>query len=560
MQRLNLHFDALPGYASFLLNEKLEAYMRHNLQTARDIQFPLLKFFEHLGEEELMALSRQNLTVFFTYLVENRAAEQVNDSLEQWRNNMLPLIDKGQIVADDISLTGILRKLSFSHFLPEYTSDLRLAIKILAELDMLNTAAELESYRLFLNIQREKIEQGYNDLEERDRLYKQSQALTHIGNWTWLAAGKITWSDELYRIYGLEPQSEELSFERFIGLIHPEDRERRIAHIQESMQTKVAKDYTMRIVTDNGQIKVLQGKNEILLDDEGNAIGIAGTCQDITTEYHLREQLEHEKHSLDRANRALEKKNAELERSNKELTSFSYVASHDLQEPLRKIKTFNSIVQQDAAILPEGTRNMLAKIDNSVARMQTLIRDLLSFSHIHNDKPQFETIDLNQLVTEVVNNFTEEGGDKKVNVQVDKLPSISGLSFQLNQLFANLISNAIKYSKEGDVQVQINCTTLSGKELALADLSKRKNYHCISITDNGIGFSPEYSEKIFEIFQRLHSKSEYSGTGIGLAICKKIVQNHNGAITAHSVLGEGATFSVYLPAQAETVTEEQLVA
>src|SRR5690606_32843954 len=108
--------------------------------------------------------------------------------------------------------------------------------------------------------------------------YKQSQALTHIGNWTWLASGKITWSDELYRIYGLEPQSEELTFERFLGLIHPDDRAYRVEQIQESMRTKQAKDYTMRIVTDAGIEKVLQGKNEVLLDEEGNAIGIAGTC------------------------------------------------------------------------------------------------------------------------------------------------------------------------------------------------------------------------------------------------------------------------------------------
>lgn len=551
MKRLNLDFEALPAYASFLLNERLEEYIRHNLQVARNIQLPLLKFFEHLGEDELFALSRHNLSEFFTYLLENRAADQVKDSLEQWRNNMLPLIDKGQIDADDISLTGIVRKTSFAHFLPEYTNDLQLGIKILAELDALNTAAELESYQLFLKIQREKIEQGYKDLEERDRLYKQSQALTHIGNWTWLAAGKITWSDELYRIYGLEPQSEELTFERFLGLIHPDDREYRVEQIQESMRTKQAKDYTMRIVTDAGIEKVLQGKNEVLLDEEGNAIGIAGTCQDITTEYHLRQQVEQDRQRLDKANRSLERKNAELERSNKELTSFSYVASHDLQEPLRKIKTFNSLIQKEAADLPEHTKLYLGKIDTSVSRMQTLIRDLLSFSHIHNDRLMFDTVDLNTIVADVVASLTETPSEKKLSINVALLPNVTGLSFQLNQLFANIISNAIKYSKDGDVQVHVKCKKVNGKDLDMPELSKRRDYHCISIIDNGIGFSEEYKDKIFEIFQRLHSKSEYSGTGIGLAICKKIVQNHNGTITAHSKEGEGATFDIYLPVQAE---------
>jgi PAS domain S-box-containing protein len=548
MQRLNLNFELLPGYASFLLKERLDEYAHHQLQSARDMQFPLLKFFEHLGDEQLLALSKQSLTQFFQYIIENRAADQIKDSLEQWRNNMLPLVDKEQIVADDISLTGILRKLSFSKFLKDYTKDVEIAIKILIELDTLNTASELESYRLFLNIQHDKIQHGYNELEERDKLYKQSQALTHIGNWTWMIeTGKITWSDELYRIYGLEPQAEEITFERFAQFVHPDDRERRIHEIQQSITTLVAKDYTMRIVTDKGDVRALEGKNEILINAEGKAIGIAGTCRDITAEYFLRKQLEEEKDKLDKANKSLAIKNAALERSNSELSSFSYIASHDLQEPLRKIKTFSSILQLEAPNLSGTVNAQLNKIDSSVSQMQALIRDLLAFSQTHKTLLEQSKVDLEKLLEDVAATFTDNAADKKVTISIGKLPVVNGLSFQLSQLFTNLISNAVKYSKDNDVVVHVNCEKIKGQNAEGAGLSKQKEYYDITVKDNGIGFEPEYKERIFEIFQRLHTKGEYTGTGIGLAICKKIAHNHGGNIVAASILNQGSVFHTYLP-------------
>jgi|GEM_PF-5524730 len=548
MQRLNLNFQLLPGYASFLLKQRLDEYTHYQLQAAREMQFPLLKFFEHLGEEQLLALSKQSLTQFFQYIIENRAAEQIKESLEQWRNNMLPLVDKEQIVADDISLTGILRKLAFSKFLNEYTNDIQVGIKILIELDTLNTASELESYRLFLNIQRDKIQHGYSELEERDKLYKQSQALTHIGNWTWMIeTGKITWSDELYRIYGLEPQADEITFERFVQLIHPDDREKRIFEIQESIKTLTAKDYTIRIVTDKGDIRTLEGKNEILVNAEGKATGIAGTCRDITHEYFLRTQLEQEKIKLDKANKSLAVKNAALERSNSELSSFSYIASHDLQEPLRKIKTFSSILQIETHDLPDAIRVQLNKIDASVSQMQALIRDLLAFSQTHKALLEQGKVDLEKLVREVADTFIENAADKKITISIGNLPVVNGLSFQLNQLFTNLISNAVKYSKGNEVLVNINCEKIKGQIVEGGTLNKNKEYYEITVKDNGIGFEPEYKERIFEIFQRLHTKGEYTGTGIGLAICKKIAQNHGGNIIATSIPNQGSAFHTYLP-------------
>lgn len=548
MERVNLVFKHLPDYAAFLLNNKLNEFAAVQLQYAKDIKFPLLKFFEHMPEEEMIAMSIIDLTKFFNYLIENKAKEQIEDGMKQWKENLLPLVDKHQVVAEDITLSSYLKKKMFTHYLNDYTQSIELGLRIIGEVDEYNAAMELAFFKLFSSIQHEKIEDGIKQLKESDHLYKQSQALTHIGNWVWdVETGKVKWSDELYRIYGLEPNSEEITFERFISLVHPDDRENRIKQIQNAVATHNAPDYTMRIVTHDGKIKVLQGKNEVIVEN-GKAVRIAGTCQDITKEYHLHKQLEEEKANVETANKVLEQKNIELERSNKELTAFSYIASHDLQEPLRKIKTFNSLlVQRDGASLSNNAKEILAKVDVSVSRMQTLIRDLLSFSRTHSELHQFEQVDLNNIVADVYAIYNDSITDTKLEMKYDRLPAVSGIPFQLTQLFNNIIGNSIKYAKQGKALVNVSVNTIAGHELNVPDADKEKQYYCISIADNGIGFDESYADKIFEIFQRLHNKHEYSGTGIGLAICKKIVQNHNGFISASSKEGEGATFNVYLP-------------
>lgn len=549
MERVNLTFKYLPAYAKYLLENKLHEYAVEQLRLARAIDFPLLRFFTTFTDEQLLELSKADLPKFFQFLIENRAADQILDGLHQWKNNMLPLIDKEQVVAEDITLSVFLRKAMFTHYLPDYTSDLQLCLNIIREMDEFNTANELASFKMFSNIQHEKIEQGIAQLQESDKLYKQSQALTHIGNWTWtIADNKVKWSDELYRIYGLQPQAEEITFERFLSLVHPDDRQGRIEQIQESVKTHKAPNYTMRIVTDSGELKILQGKNEVLVEN-GEAVKIAGTCQDITHEYWLSKQLENERNSLDEANQILEQKNRELERSNKELTSFSYVASHDLQEPLRKIKTFNSlIIQREGASLPDNVKELLAKVDVSVSRMQTLIRDLLSFSRAHSDLHKFETADLQQIVNDVYATFSDNA-TVSVKVNAENLPKVSAIPFQLTQLFSNLISNSVKYAKGSAANITITANKVAGKQVDIQGANPKESYYHIAIADDGIGFNPEYTDKIFEIFQRLHNRDEYSGTGIGLAICKRIVQNHNGFISADSKEGEGATFNIYLPVQ-----------
>ncbi|MDL5512782.1 PAS domain S-box protein [Arenibacter sp. M-2] len=247
----------------------------------------------------------------------------------------------------------------------------------------------------------------------------------------------------------------------------------------------------------------------------------------------------------------LEEKNIELQKMNKELQSFAYISSHDLQEPLRKIQTFASrIIEKDKDTLSENGKYLFKRMQLSAERMQSLIEDLLAYSRTHNLEGDFEKTNLNLIIEEVKQELSEELLQKNAVIDTDKTCEVKIIPFQFKQLFYNLISNSLKFSSPGKaVRITIKNEFVNGQVLDGENIRKDKNYCHIIFTDNGIGFDQEYSEKIFELFQRLHGRTEYPGTGIGLAIIKRIVENHNGIITAKSQVGKGATFDIYLPAE-----------
>ncbi len=238
----------------------------------------------------------------------------------------------------------------------------------------------------------------------------------------------------------------------------------------------------------------------------------------------------------------------ELKAINEELDRFAYVASHDLQEPLRKILLFSDLISNK--LKGEGDpdlQNGLKKIMKSSHRMQTLINDLLKFSRHANAAEDFREVDLDALVKEVVADIELTVQRKNAKITIGPLPTIWGVPGQLQQLFQNLVSNSLKFSREGiEPQIQIYSEKITSGESSKLN-EKKKNYYRIFIKDNGIGFDPKYSDDIFVVFKRLHSYHEFEGTGIGLSICKKIVERHNGSITAESQLNEGSTFIITLP-------------
>ncbi len=300
-----------------------------------------------------------------------------------------------------------------------------------------------------------------------------------------------------------------------------------------------------------------QSKGEICLKSDGKLIPVyisltslqpkLATVGIIITDFT--EKKKNEQTILDYQHN-LESKNSELIKSNTELASFAYIASHDLQEPLRKIQMFaDRILEKEEERLSENGKDHFHRMQAAAKRMQTLIEDLLMYSRTNTLQRNLEATDLNKIVNQVKEDLQDEIQQKDATVKAEYMCEAKVIPFQFRQLLHNLISNSLKFSKpQSPPVIKIKSQLTNGSDLHIDRLAPDLNYCHISVTDNGIGFEPQYKEKIFELFQRLHDKSEYNGTGIGLAIVKKIVENHNGFISAHSKLNQGTTFDIYIPA------------
>ena len=243
------------------------------------------------------------------------------------------------------------------------------------------------------------------------------------------------------------------------------------------------------------------------------------------------------------AEEALAERTLELERSNRELEQFAAIASHDLQEPLRKIRTYADVLQQrHAVVLDEAVRDYLQRIVSAAGRMQTLIGDLLQLSRITVTPRPFVPVDLGRVVPEVLSDMEVALRESNGTVELLDLPTLEADAVQMRQLFQNLLSNAIKFRRP-DAPPRI---VVRGSGIPAGPGAQ----HVITVEDNGIGFDQQYARLIFEPFQRLHGRTEYGGTGIGLAITERIVHRHGGTISAHGVSGEGATITIRIPASA----------
>lgn len=259
---------------------------------------------------------------------------------------------------------------------------------------------------------------------------------------------------------------------------------------------------------------------------------------DLTVQKHTQQQLEDKNEQLKQINHALEV-------SNHDLQQFASIASHDLQEPLRKIQMFSNLLK-DKKNEYESAR-YLEKIISSSKRMKVLIIDILNYSKLSASNHSFTSVNLNELIAEILEDFEILIEEKHAVINTTHLPLITGNRGQIRQVFQNIISNALKFSKDDTSPViDITCKILKEKSFDSAE-DPEGSFYAFSIKDNGIGFDDQYSNNIFSLFERLHSKDIYEGTGIGLAITKKIIEKHNGLITARSHEGNGAEFIIILP-------------
>jgi two-component system, chemotaxis family, CheB/CheR fusion protein len=268
-----------------------------------------------------------------------------------------------------------------------------------------------------------------------------------------------------------------------------------------------------------------------------------------TEKLKLEKAVNQRTQELKEANAELEEKNTDLLNVNKELEAFAYVSSHDLQEPLRKLQMFAGIIlENEQENLSEKGKGYFSLMQQSAGRMQRLIQDLLAFSRVSVAERQFVATDLSLLIEEVKADFKEAITQQKAQIVVQEVCEVYVVPFQFRQLLHNMISNALKFADPTrPPRITIHCRTAMAEKLKVEGLAPLSSYCHISISDNGIGFEQHFSNKIFEVFQKLHGREEYAGTGIGLAIVKKIIDNHHGLVNATSELNKGTTFNLYIP-------------
>ncbi|MBA3829557.1 MAG: PAS domain-containing protein [Taibaiella sp.] len=425
-------------------------------------------------------------------------------------------------------------------------------ITVFSLMKILPKAFSLKTREAFeIEIQnREKAEEL---LRINNELLNEAQYIARMGHWRWdTESNLMTWSSASSNIYGIMldgPYKMPVDYESYLQKIHPDDREYVSENIIQAFEKKKYPDFYHRILLPNGHTRTVLSKGEVLVNEKLEVVQMIGTIQDVTEQKKIEQEL-------------LAKSKA-LEESNAELEKFASVASHDLREPLRKIVMFASLLENGSKdSLSDKGRIYLEKITSASFRMQNLINDILEFSKIVKENYSFVKTNLNEILTQVISDVQVIKDNNNAEIIVENLPEIDANPSQMEQLFLNIISNAIKFSKAGvKPRIHIYAEIVRGSSIVPDQLNMAQYFPILStmpnwdvekfcriyIEDNGIGFDETYLDRIFLLFQRLHNTSEYEGTGIGLAICRKVVEMHFGSITAQSTQGEGSTFIITLP-------------
>ena len=388
-------------------------------------------------------------------------------------------------------------------------------------------------------------------VEARQKIEKSEQKFKMLANsmpqfaWTSDIHGNLNYYNRsVFDYSGLT--IEQINADGWLQIVHPDDREANINFWTEAITT--GKDFLFehRFRRHDGEYR-WQLSRAIPQKDEMGIIQMwVGTSTDIQDQKTFANELEKQ---VSERTKQIAQNNVELEKMNKELQSFAYISSHDLQEPLRKIQIFSSqIMENELDNLSDSGKDKFARMQTAAKRMQTLIEDLLTYSRTGTAERSFETLNIKKIIEDVKDEIQDELLQKNATIELIGENNLNIIPFQFRQLIHNLISNSLKFTRlNQSPYIIIKSRVLKGIDLGNEKLVADENYCHISFSDNGIGFESQYNERIFEVFQRLHGIKEYKGTGIGLAIVKKIVDNHSGIITAQGDIDNGATFDIYLP-------------
>lgn len=407
--------------------------------------------------------------------------------------------------------------------------------------------------------------------EERAR-FAFAQQVGHIGIFEWnILSNEVTWTPELEALYGLLPGEFEGRYENWEQRVHPDDIQQVRERLEYAVRGATPYEAEFRVIWPDKSIRWLRAMGELRFTNSQADRRMIGVNIDITPQKEAEQRLVEQTALLQAAHQELQDLNTnleaivaqrtsellrtaetlgdlntELERSNRELQDFAHVASHDLQEPLRKIQAFGNLLEEEYGTRLGDGKAYLDRMRNAAARMQGLINDLLAFARVTTKAQPFSHVDLNTVVSESIDDLETSIRASRGKIEVGPLPVIEADPLQVRQMVQNLLSNALKFHRAGVAPlVKVSAEVVAGE--TSAEKSSGEQLCRLFVEDNGIGFDEKYLDRIFTVFQRLHGKSEYEGTGIGLAVVRKIVLRHNGTITARSEPGQGSVFILTLP-------------
>lgn len=439
---------------------------------------------------------------------------------------------------------------NFDNFLILFLTLICITIYFLILLTVVFRSGNLNKTTRLLDVERDKQRVEIDYLNHELKLSKHSENLMFdfLPQLVWKAESNGTanyynlrWDDFI----GDEFRKAE--GEKWIAFVHPDDVEATQNTWDQCVASGEKYQTKYRLRRHDGTYKWFLARGIPVKDENGAIIQWFGTCTDIEEQISKSQDLEMH---VNQRTQELKLLNERLQKSNKDLEQFAYVASHDLQEPLRKIQAFTErLLKKYRSLMPEQGQEYMDRMQKASKRMQNLINDLLIYSRVSTKQVAYTPVDLNNLMMNVIDDLEVAIKESRASIQIEQLPSIKGNEAQLSQLFQNLIKNSIKFSKDNeDPNIHIYVDQQPEKDEQLAHYHKYDGkYTVIHVKDNGIGFDTQYINKIFNIFQRLHGRNEYEGTGIGLAVCRRVVENHGGRITADSQFGLGSVFKIILP-------------
>jgi PAS domain S-box-containing protein len=390
--------------------------------------------------------------------------------------------------------------------------------------------------RALNEVKEKKVRQKSEEsLRESERKLREAQEMAHLGFWTWdIKTGNVEWSEEVFKIFCIDPKEFTPHIDSILALSPwPEDNQRDKELINRAIETHNPGSYEQKFLRPDKSIGHYYSTFQGNYNEDGNLISIVGTVLDITERKQAEEAIQILNKELEQ--RVIER-TSQLEAANKELEAFSYSVSHDLRAPLRAVDGFSKFVLEDYEnkLDSEGKR-LLNLIRSNIQKMDQLITDLLALSRVARSDMNFSDIDMTQMAISMFKETAAPDVSDKLSLQVDPLPEAYADPTYIRQVWANLIANAIKFSsKEKKPSIKICGRTENG-------------FNVYYVKDNGVGFNPEYTHKLFGVFQRLHKSDDFEGTGVGLAIVQRIIHRHGGKVWAEGAEGKGATFYFSVP-------------